>query len=76
MNPAREIIDKFGGSGVVASITGVTPQRVLAWTYKNRPGTGGKIPWKHHRALIEAAQERGIDLSLRDFYKEPSDAGN
>lgn len=69
MEPANEIIKKFGGVGAVASITGVTADAVYRWPYpKKRGGCDGWIPAKHHTALVEAARKRGIKLEYSDFH--------
>ena len=68
MEPARTIIDRFGGPTKVASIAGVHRTRVSNWARKKEDGgTGGVIPFKHVPALLAAAKEQGVDLSTDDF---------
>lgn len=70
LDPAREIIEKFGDSGVVADILGLLPASVLRWTWPTtQKGGGGRIPHKYHQPLIDAAEMRGINLTLKDFYR-------
>ena len=72
MNVSAHIIQKFGGPQVVAEICGVTPNAVRRWTYPaDQGGTGGFIPSKRQRALMEAARKRGIKLSAQDFFQAP-----
>ena len=68
MEPARTIIEKLGGVTVVSEITGTAYTAPYRWQHsKERGGTGGVIPLKHHRVLMEAAREKGVLLSAEDF---------
>jgi hypothetical protein len=68
MEPAQTIIRKFGGPSAVSTIVGVHRTRVSNWQRAKRSGgTGGIIPQKHHRKLIDYALERGINLSADEF---------
>jgi hypothetical protein len=68
MEPASTIITKLGGPSKVAAIVGVHPTRVSNWKRpKSVGGTGGRIPQNHHRALLRAAQERGISEITADL---------
>jgi len=76
MEPAQTIVRKLGGPSEVAAIAGVHRTRVSNWMRpKDSGGTGGTIPLKHVRALIEAAKERGLDLSANDFLPTPQPEG-
>lgn len=73
MEPARTIIDRLGGPNLVAGIAGVHRTRVSNWCRpKEAGGTGGLVPLKHIPILIDAARDRGIDLSADDFLPRPS----
>lgn len=39
---------------------------------KDVGGTGGIIPFKHVPALLDAAKEKGIELSADDFLPIPA----
>lgn len=68
MEPAQTIITLFGGDTAVAEITGAHRTRVANWKRpKEVGGTGGTIPLKHIRKLLEAAEERGIELTAENF---------
>ena len=74
MEPARHIIQIFGGPNAVAQIVGVHRTRVSNWQRpKHGGGTGGVIPFKHIPKLMEAAKRQGIDLRAEDFLPLSSD---
>lgn len=55
-NVASRIIEKLGGAYAVAALLKCDISRVHRWTYpKNRGGTGGHIPPKRQRQLLEKA---------------------
>jgi hypothetical protein len=68
MEPARSIITKLGGEGAVALICGIAVSGPYRWQYpRERGGTGGLIPQRHHRALIDHAEANGIPLTAEEF---------
>lgn len=68
MDPAKHVIDKFGGARACAAAIGLHVTSVHRWTYpEERGGTGGLIPRKRERELLTAAQALGISLSPLDF---------
>jgi len=68
MEPAQSIITKLGGPSVVAREVGVHRTRVSNWSRpREKGGTGGLVPQKHHRALLDLAQQQGVELSAADF---------
>jgi hypothetical protein len=68
--PAEHVIRKCGGHQAVAEMIGVDVTRVYRWTYsKDRGGTGGFIPARHQRALLEKAKAAGKNLKPEDFFK-------
>lgn len=66
LEPAFSVISEFtrrGECGVnrVAAIIGISAHAVRLWTYpKDKRGSGGRIPRKHHQKLLEAAQHEGL----------------
>lgn len=68
LDPAKTVIERFSTEGVsgvrvVAGIAGLDRTSVHKWMWpKSRRGTGGLVPSRYHRALREAAEERGVDL--------------
>lgn len=77
MNPASQIIQKLGGEAKVRELTGASITAPYRWQYpKDKGGTGGLIPQRHHRTLLNYAQDNAIDLSAEDFLpaREPEPA--
>jgi hypothetical protein len=70
MEPAASIIRLMGGAQDVGDIVGKHPSRVYRWTYPEsvREGTGGVIPAKDQRKLLDHAKAKGIDLQPGDFF--------
>jgi hypothetical protein len=78
MNPARRVIEKFGGAQPCADAIGVHVTSVHRWTYPvERGGTDGMIPRRRERQLLAAAARLQIALSPLDFLPDapPVDAG-
>jgi hypothetical protein len=68
MDPASMIIRRLGGAAAVAAATGTAITAPYRWQYpRKRGGTGGIIPQRHHRALIDFAKVIGIALGADDF---------
>jgi hypothetical protein len=68
VNPATPIIRKLGGEAKVAEIAGTARSAPYRWQQeKSRGGTGGLIPQRYHRALLDYAQAHGIPLTAEDF---------
>ena len=71
-NPASSIISRCGGASAVAGWLKLNQSSVLRWTYpRERGGTGGLVPSKHQRPLIEAAASRGVNITPADFFPRP-----
>lgn len=68
MDPASKIVAALGGEAKVAEITGTALTAPYRWQHeKAKGGTDGLIPQRHHRALLDFAEENGIRLSAEDF---------
>lgn len=68
MEPARTIIKRLGGEAAVAAATGTAYTAPYRWQYpKARGGTGGLIPQRHHRRLLDFAAKVGVALQPDDF---------
>lgn len=68
MEPARSIIERLGGEAAVSKITGTAYTAPYRWQHPRiKGGTGGMIPQRYHRGLLDYARERGIALSADDF---------
>ncbi len=68
--PARSIIAYLGGVQAVAPVVGKHPSRVYRWMAPEtvREGTGGIVPAKDQRRLLEHARDSGKDLRPEDFF--------
>lgn len=68
MEPAKTIIRKLGGEAKVAEIAGVAFTAPYRWQHaKDKRGTGGIIPQRHHRALLDFAHRNDIPLVAEEF---------
>lgn len=68
MEPAHTIISRLGGEAAVAAATGTAYTAPYRWQHpKDKGGTGGLIPQKHHPALLAFARRRGVTLTADDF---------
>jgi len=68
LEPARTIVQRFGGIRKTAKAAGVHYSRVSKWMKPAEVGgTGGLIPQKHHRRLLAAARECGVPLTPGDI---------
>lgn len=68
LDPARSIIEMIGGEVKASEITAASVPTVYGWQYpKDKGGTGGTIPQKHHRAILGFARENQINLTAEDF---------
>lgn len=69
LEPAVSVIRYLGGAKKVADITGKSLTRVYRWTYPDAEGgTGGIVPAREQRKLLDHAQANGIDLRPADFF--------
>jgi hypothetical protein len=68
MNPAQIIISRLGGEAQVAFITATSYTAPYRWqAAKAKGGTGGVIPQRYHRALLDYARSKGIPLAAEEF---------
>lgn len=68
MEPAQTVIQKFGGPSALAGLLGIHRTRVSNWQRpKASGGTGGSVPQRYHRQLLDYAREREIELKAEDF---------
>lgn len=64
MVTAEKIIERLGGPETVAKVAQVHRTRVYDW---RRGGTGGTIPLKHHKRLLDYARANDIPLSAEEL---------
>jgi hypothetical protein len=68
MEPARTIISRLGGAAKVRDLTGASINAPYRWQYaKDKGGTGGLIPQRYHRTLLDYAAANRINLKAEDF---------
>lgn len=68
MEPAQTVIQKFGGPSALAEFLGIHRTRVSNWRRpRESGGTGGTIPQRYHRQLLDYAREHAIELRAEDF---------
>jgi hypothetical protein len=68
MEPASTVIERLGGPKVVSTITGAAYTAPYRWQHpREKGGTGGLIPQKHHLTLLAYAKQHGIPLTAADF---------
>lgn len=67
--PAASIVAKLGGETATARIAGCTRQEVHRWQRpRERRGTGGIIPMRRAKAILDWAREHGRDLTEAEFF--------
>lgn len=68
LEPAKSIIERLGGEATVSAATKTAYTAPYRWQQpKDKGGTGGLIPQKHHRTLLDLAHERGVPLNPAEF---------
>ncbi len=60
-NPAKQIIDRFGGQSALAALLGKRQSTVQHWAKT------GRIPSQWHQRLLQLAHEQGVRLEAKDF---------
>lgn len=64
LDPAHKIVRMLGGCRSVGRALELNSSTVSRWcTATKEGGTGGRIPQKHWRALIEVANTKGLVLT-------------
>jgi hypothetical protein len=72
MEPASTVIRLCGGPNAVSKVVGVHRTRVWNWTVeRERGGTGGLIPQKHHAKILAFAMDNKIPLGPEHFVQLP-----
>lgn len=68
MEPASTVIKKLGGEAKVAEITATAFTAPYRWQHpREKGGTGGLIPQRYHRTLLDYAAANGIELKAEEF---------
>ena len=69
-SPANRVIEAFGGPRALARCIGLDHSWVVRWRREPPEGTGGLIPSRHHRAILNAARHAGIKLTADDLIED------
>lgn len=69
MSQVERISAKFGGQKRLADSIGLHYSAVSQMKRRR-----GLIPVKHHQAIIDAARQRGIEITPNDFFDPPSNS--
>jgi len=69
MTPSEKILKKLGLTELaLAKELGLDRSTIARWKYtKTNHGTGGFIPHKYHRQILDIAKSRGVELTASDF---------
>lgn len=68
MQPARRVVDQFGGCRKLARTLTISPSTVSRWmTSAAAKGTDGRIPQKYWGTIIVAAQDSGFTITVNDL---------
>lgn len=68
MEPASTIIKRLGGEARASQITGTSAATPYKWQYpRSAKGTGGTIPLRHHRAILEYSKAHRLGITAEDL---------
>lgn len=68
MQPARHIVDLFGGCRALGRTLGISASTVSRWTTaKENDGTGGRIPQKYWDDIVANAKRAGKTITANDL---------
>lgn len=74
LDPAATVFRRIGGGDdtlgikIVERVTGMTRRQLRHWREpKKRGGTGGKIPRKHHDAILNSVEARHHGIERADL---------
>ena len=62
---ADKIAAKFGGQVPMAEAIGITQSTIAQWNRRS----GGIVPARHQQKILDAAKERGLDVTPADFFE-------
>lgn len=68
MQPARRVVDLFGGCRSLARALSIHPSTISRWTASGAvKGTDGRIPQKYWGRIVMAAQDQGFTITVNDL---------
>ena len=67
--PAKSIVEKFGGPYELAQSIGLHPTAIYYWMWsKSKGGSDGVIPLSKWGQILQAAKQKRLKLKLQDLY--------
>lgn len=70
MQPAKKVIEMFGGVRALARLLKIDSSVVSRWqTSKDKRGQGGLIPAGYQGKLLKLAERKGLELTADDLVK-------
>jgi hypothetical protein len=72
MEPARTVVEILGGTERVSELLGISATQVWRWQAPKgqSAGTGGVVPSKWHKPLMDWAREHNKPLKHKHFFVE------
>jgi hypothetical protein len=68
LEPAASIIKALGGEAITSEITGTAYTAPYRWQQpKDKGGTDGLIPQRHHPAILAYARNKGLEITAEHF---------
>jgi hypothetical protein len=68
LQPAAGIVARFGGCRPMSRVLGVYPSTISRWmTSVELGGTGGFIPRRHWRKILDIGRAQGLRLKVSDL---------
>lgn len=65
--PAFSVIERLGGKTEVSQRLQLDKSTLSRWCQARPEGTGGEIPQRHWRALVQMARERGVAITVEEL---------
>lgn len=73
--PAEIVIDRIGVKTIMKVCGLKTTIQILRWNYsKEKGGHEGRVPSRHHAALLSYAKNHGIPLRLSELNPDLAEA--
>jgi hypothetical protein len=70
--PAALVVHRFGGCRALAKLLQISPSAVSRWNKpRSEGGTDGLIPSRKQHAILQAARDKGLDLTADDLIGQP-----
>lgn len=68
LTQVEKIVYKFGGQTRLAKMLGISRSAIARWNMPHdKGGAGGRIPSKRLKAILDAADLLGIEVTMEDL---------